>query len=844
MRRMLFAVAPHLLAGRSAAEWAPRNGSSLRGTLLAPDRTMSNMCSRIATWTILACLSAGLSSPARAQDSPETLRRASAEPATHRAQPPPKSWSESIADSLPGSWSREFGTPGLDGTPLCATLYRGDLVVGGAFTSADGAPASHIARWDGTRWQPLGAGCDGNVWALTVWQGRLIAGGAFSGSGSRYTGPLAEWDGLAWSTLGGAELDGAVFSLSATDSDLVIGGSFQGYGPDSVHNVVRWDGRNWDAMGGGTDGSVLAVARHRGEVAIAGVFTQLGAVRAGSVATWDGSSWHALGSGLATWQNSPIPLALASDGSSLFVGGQFDSAGGLPTGGFARWDGSSWSAIRGTSPSITITTFTTAAPGLLVGGWWRDDAGLMRFSGTWDGVTFTSDPKGPDDMVNAIVVAADRTYYVGPFRTVRGRPALRVVSRTGEAWSPLVRWHAPMHGLDGYVTGFARLGSWIVAAGEFQTAADDTGWIETPGVAAYHDGLWHPMGSLANSNHTQFVWLDSRLYATDGDHGAAWWSGTDWVPTGHIIGAATSLTAYRNALWCGGACTGACGQYTGLWRLADTNWVAVPRPVGITPDVATVSAMSTVDEHLLVAWAEGSDYWQPSTRIASWEGTTWTLLPGVFAGGRILTMCSFQGRLCVGGDFTSVDGAQAAGFAEFADGGWRARTGYGAVQTITPIGSRLMVAGGYGIELYDGADWTPFDRTAPSGVTALFIDGETLWCGGWFTQVDGSASMYVARWDPASPEVAAESATKLRISPNPIVLAARLKWTLARSGQCRVRVFDVAGHLVTTLLDARLSAGPATTAWSGARAVRAGVYWVSIELDGRPLTRGRVVYLR
>ena len=34
------------------------------------------------------------------------------------------------------------------------TVYDGELVAGGFFTTAGGAPANHIARWDGSAWQP------------------------------------------------------------------------------------------------------------------------------------------------------------------------------------------------------------------------------------------------------------------------------------------------------------------------------------------------------------------------------------------------------------------------------------------------------------------------------------------------------------------------------------------------------------------------------------------------------------------------------------------------------------------------------------------------------------------
>ena len=60
------------------------------------------------------------------------------------------------------------------------------------------------------------------------------------------------------------------------------------------------------------------------------------------IARWDGSGWSDLSGGVADVDGRPIPLALASIGTDLYVGGKFSSAGGVPVQRFARWDGSSW----------------------------------------------------------------------------------------------------------------------------------------------------------------------------------------------------------------------------------------------------------------------------------------------------------------------------------------------------------------------------------------------------------------------------------------------------------------------------------------------------------------------
>src|SRR5206468_3373566 len=45
-------------------------------------------------------------------------------------------------------------------------VYAGELYAGGFFTTADGGPAAHVARWDGAQWHAVGAGLNNSVNAL------------------------------------------------------------------------------------------------------------------------------------------------------------------------------------------------------------------------------------------------------------------------------------------------------------------------------------------------------------------------------------------------------------------------------------------------------------------------------------------------------------------------------------------------------------------------------------------------------------------------------------------------------------------------------------------------------
>src|SRR5262245_49480683 len=108
------------------------------------------------------------------------------------------------------SWVPAFGgMPGVD--DIVAALAQFDdgsgpaLYAGGLFTSAGGAAANRIAKWDGTSWAALGSGMNGFVYALAGFDDgggpALYAGGGFSSAGGVAANSIARWDAASWSAL-------------------------------------------------------------------------------------------------------------------------------------------------------------------------------------------------------------------------------------------------------------------------------------------------------------------------------------------------------------------------------------------------------------------------------------------------------------------------------------------------------------------------------------------------------------------------------------------------------------------------------------------------------------------
>lgn len=146
---------------------------------------------------------------------------------------------------------------------------EGGVYAGGTFTGItdpnlgpNSTTANHVARWNGTIWEPLQGGLNGLVRGLAYAHGTLFAGGQFTASGATPLSAVAAWNGAGWTDLDGG-MDGPdgrrgtpwdpnVFHMvisSAEDGvSVVVGGPFDRAGELVANNVARWH------VGAGGDG--------------------------------------------------------------------------------------------------------------------------------------------------------------------------------------------------------------------------------------------------------------------------------------------------------------------------------------------------------------------------------------------------------------------------------------------------------------------------------------------------------------------------------------------------------------------------------------------------------------
>ncbi len=581
------------------------------------------------------------------------------------------------------------------------------LYAGGAFLTASGVDANRIAKWDGSSWSALGSGMDSPVRTLAVFDvdgagpllPALYAGGSFNNAGGNTANHVARWNGSSWSAPGSGT-SGEVLAFSVFDDDgdgphlpkLVAGGKFTLAGGQSALRIATWDGASWSNCGAGVtyepfvaQSSVMSLAvfdddgagPNLGTLYAGGHFTKAGAVvGVENLASWNGASWSIPvatgGVDEPTWALT----AFDADGAGstppvLVAGGEFTGAGNVGVNRIGAWNGSSWSALgNGLNGSGTVTAYAMTVfdsdgggpslPALYVGGRFTSPGqAIAKWNGaSWSalggGLTGQQSINAPGHVYALATFDADG---VGP-----NLPELYAGGAFQHAGSPafvdnLARWNGSSWSQVGGGAGFEGLGNWVTALAVFDEdgggptppalfvggsfTAVQGGTIPAMSIARWNGSSWAALGSGMN-----YVVNALAVFDDDGDgpHPAALFAAGAFTTAGGV-------SANRVAKWDG------------------ISWS--PLGSGIN---ALVSDLSVFDQdgagpNPPALYAGGwftSAGGVSASRIARWDGASWSALGGGIdgGGGSVLALTAFDADesgpmpagLFVGGDFIRASG--------------------------------------------------------------------------------------------------------------------------------------------------------------------------------------------
>lgn len=793
-----------------------------------------------------------------------------------------------------GRWSGAQWTPlggGVDGEVYAIEVLGDDVFVGGHFShawTADGDTVrftQNLARWDGQEWHQVGGGTlspEDSVFALATDGSRLFAGGNYSVAtlGLGPASNIGAFNGISWSAMGG--VPNTVRAIDVSGSRPIIGGDFATTsGGNGTQYVARWSGSNWEPLGLGVSARVSAVHAIGAQIYVAGRFhsaynadgTEL---RTGTspmyIAKFSGDSWSPLADYL-----DGLPKALDSEGGNLYVGGSFnrttdrDLAGDpvVESEGIMRWNGSDWEAM-GAGVNVQVHAVEAEPGSIWVGGNFsfatNADVGLTepgevvanhiaRFGANqWHALGY-----GLNHLVSSVAAHDGQVLLGGTFTKATfgsiTQPANRIVSwNPGErTWTPLgkgVKWQHRT--ADGDVRTMVSDGASLYVGGLFDYAFDTSSdSVLVNHIARWDGSAWHPLGLGFDNSVQALVLLGGELYAggffgqvtnadgstVDARH-VARWDGSQW----HSVGGGVSSNVYSlatdgSSLYVGGVFEQA-GRFpdvvdaVGVARWDGAVWQGLggglqeglgfgSRPHAYAMKVSG-DALYVGGDFLRVAQTDGSEI--EANHIARWDGSAWSgLSSGISldrAGGDpdVRAMAIRDDQVYVVGRFDAVGSVPAFSAARWDGTQWHA------------------LGGGFNVVA---------DRTA--SLDAVAVQGDGVYTGGFFFDVEGYPNGFVARWDASGDQSAATSIAPASAEtgepssayPNPFVDHLRVEFQAAAGERAILEVFDLLGRRVTTV---RVDAEPGTqTVLLSTAGWTPGLYTYVVRSGQKRLGRGALI---
>jgi hypothetical protein len=419
-------------------------------------------------------------------------------------------------------------------------LYVGGFIntvnVGGT-GSTPALPANNVAKFDtlNNTWSLLAQGSGNGVgdiaWALAVSGNQVFVGGSthtasLGGAPAVGANNVAKFDTATstWSALGagaGNGVNGTVNALAVRGNDIFIGGEFSSVGNVPARRVARFNTltNTWSALaqgnGNGVDNTVQALAVSGNTLFVGGNFSNVNvggsggtpALTANKIVRFDTATntWSVLGQGNGNGVSGEV-LALAVNGSQLFIGGNIGTVNYGGTGGtpalavnkVAMFDTASntWNTLaRGNGKGVDNLVRALAVNGstLYVGGDFqqanKDGSGgtpaliarrLAKFdlsTNTWSALA-QGNGNGVDNMVRALALSNGSLYVGGDFTTANvggtgATPALTVnrlvkFDTVANTWSVLAQGDG--NGVDGSVLALSLGNNGLFVGGTFSTA--------------------------------------------------------------------------------------------------------------------------------------------------------------------------------------------------------------------------------------------------------------------------------------------------------------------------------------------------------------------------------------
>ena len=519
------------------------------------------------------------------------------------------------------------------------------------------------------------------------------------------------WDDRFGGTSGSSGVDDEIFAMVSNGTHIYVGGTFSKAGSKSVNNLAAWNGDQWSFVGpgpdvlNGVDGFVNALAVDEGTLFVGGQFESAGGQPIRNIAFYDivTKSWRNMG-GVSSSTGTAFVSAILVDGDNVYVGGTFDRAGNVSAKNVAVYSRAAgrWRAL-GTGTEGNVNALAQGYDGIYVGGDFSSAGGVASTSiARWDGSEWHGLAGGVNGFVNAIAAMDSTIFVAGGF----DRAGDTVVSN-------IARWRAD-------TATWTRLSGIFWLSGENPIRLEGNGvdnvvrTLTVSGKELYVGGTFitaFPEDFTTTSATVRYV---ARWNEFDGNplFNTLWWGRLGQGMNGFV----NALAFHNDGLYAAGAFNSAGGQSAaGIARWDGLRWFNLQTGTG-----NNIFAMSAQNEEVWV----GGEFNQPGTgvgtRLARLNGSNWELASGGFSGS-IYTVAVKDDWVYVGGRFNSVGSVGASNIVRY--------------NTASKEWSKLGSSNG------------PNNDADNAFVAAIAFQDDYVYVGGDFTNVNGIPAFSIARWN-------------------------------------------------------------------------------------------------
>lgn len=390
--------------------------------------------------------------------------------------------------------------------------------------------------------------------------------------------------------------NGIVESIVVDGDNVYVAGNFSRIGSLTANNIAHYNiNEGWKTLSSGANGKVTALAiAPNGNLYAGGEFTSIGGVSASNVAVWNGSSWAALGSGT----NGTVAEIAVDNQNKVYVAGGFESAGGKPVKNIAFWSNGSWSSLTDSSTGDNGTNNEIRALAidennlLYVGGNFDVAGGksALRIA-TWNGTSWDTLGDGTNGFVQAIVTTPDFIYAGGNFSIAGGKTVNRVArwARTSKTWEALG------NGVSGNVNTMIYKDLHLYVGGNFETAANDsnTNYI-VKNVSCWSASKgWEAMGPAKEVGVNSLV--STIAFSGDEEH----------IFTGGNFNTAGEATVQNMAVW-GQAFDCSDERSNVEYRLDNGDWISGDAEITVDEGSLIELRLSTSAESYMILLPNGN----------------------------------------------------------------------------------------------------------------------------------------------------------------------------------------------------------------------------------------------